>query len=141
MDLLPTTLELLNLPAERGLQGASLVPLWRGEKDAKRDHVFACQGWEGHDRLAMWRTPDWKLARYDEGGGELYDLRNDPHELDNLFEVPKYTSIRRRLTRQMEEWDRGSPHAALRFPAGMTPEESERIKQALEEERLEESYA
>jgi uncharacterized sulfatase len=129
-DLLPTTLELLNLPAERGVRGSSLVPLWRGVKDGKRDHVFACQGWEGYDRLAMWRTPDWKLTRYDKGGGELYDLRNDPHELNNLIGESKYASIRQRFTRQMEEWDRGSPHAKLRFPSSMKADEMDRIKQA-----------
>jgi arylsulfatase A-like enzyme len=130
IDLLPTMLDLMNLPAERDLHGQSLVPLWRGTTRSVRQQVFAGQGFEGFDRLVMMRTPEWKLTRYDEGGGELYDMRNDPHELNNLIAEPKYSSIRQQLTRQMEDWDRGSFHAAPRFPAGMQSEEIERIKQA-----------
>jgi choline-sulfatase len=130
VDLLPTTLELLDLPPRTGIQGRSLLPLWRGRKQSDPGLVFASQGFEGYDRLSMWRTPDWKLTRYDEGGGELYDMRTDPHELNNLFDDARYASVRQRLSRQMEDWDRRSFHAPPRFPPGMKTDERERIQQA-----------
>jgi len=130
VDLLPTTLELLGLPAQTGIQGRSLVPLWRGDQVPGHDPVFACQGFEGYDRLAMWRTPDWKLTRYDEGGGELYDMRGDPHELHNLIDDARHASVRQRLTRLMEDWDRRSVHAPMRFPSGMKTGKQERIQQS-----------
>jgi uncharacterized sulfatase len=129
-DLLPTTLELLGLPAQRGLQGQSLVPFWRGENGSARGQVLSSQGYEGYDRISMWRTPDWKLVRYDEGGAELYDLRRDPLELDNLIDAPEYASIRGRLAKEMEDFDRGTPHSEPRFSPGTKPDEMERIRRA-----------
>jgi len=132
IDLLPTMLELLNLPPERGLQGSSLVPVWRGVTQSVHDQVFAGQGFEGYDRLVMMRTPEWKLTRYDEGGGELYDLRKDPHELANLYEETKYASIRGKLTEGLESWDRAWPHAPLQLPLQQDARKSAAIKSAFD---------
>jgi choline-sulfatase len=132
IDLLPTMLELLNLPPERSLQGSSLVPLWQGVTQSVHDQVFAGQGFEGYDRLVMMRTPEWKLTRYDEGGGELYDLRKDPHELANLYEETKYASIRGKLTERMESWDRAWPHAPLQLPLQQDARKSAAIKSAFD---------
>ncbi len=41
LDLLPTALELLGLPAEHGLHGHSLVPLLEGRVSSVRDAIFA----------------------------------------------------------------------------------------------------
>ena len=35
---------------------------------------------------------------------ELYDLQNDPHELDNLAEEPGMNRVKERLRRQLREW-------------------------------------
>ena len=40
VDVMPTLLELLKVPAPAGLDGRSLLPLLHGEKQADRDHVF-----------------------------------------------------------------------------------------------------
>lgn len=40
VDLMPTLLELLNVPAPAGLDGRSWLPLLRGETQADREHVF-----------------------------------------------------------------------------------------------------
>jgi len=40
VDLMPTILELLQMPAPAGMDGRSLLPLLRGEKQPDRDHVF-----------------------------------------------------------------------------------------------------
>jgi choline-sulfatase len=114
IDFLPTTLELLGLPPARGIEGRSLVPFWHGAAKG-RAAVFGGEGFEGDDRLVMIRTTQWKLTRYDEGGGELYDLERDPNELDNLIANPKYAAVVRRLTRQLEHWDTEYPHAELRI--------------------------
>ncbi|MDF2959435.1 MAG: sulfatase, partial [Paenibacillus sp.] len=50
------------------------------------------------------RTHDWKLNLYANGEGELYDLKNDPHELVNLFDRESYTSIRTGLERKLLLW-------------------------------------
>ena len=35
---------------------------------------------------------------------ELYDLRHDPYELENVADDPAYQAVERRLKRQLEEW-------------------------------------
>jgi choline-sulfatase len=101
VDFLPTMLECMNLPAESGLHGRSAVNLTREIRP-----VFAGQNQEGRDRIVMIRTEQWKLTRYDEGGGELYDCTADPNELDNRIDDPKFSGIKRELTAQLEQWDR-----------------------------------
>jgi arylsulfatase A-like enzyme len=61
----------------------------------------------------MWRERDWKLITYtpgtaagaisrvDESRGELYDLRSDPAESDNLYEDPAHLETRERLQNEL----------------------------------------
>jgi len=46
---------------------------------------------------------------------ELYDLRNDPFELNNLAGDPRYAEIKQRLSRELERWmhSQGDPGAVL----------------------------
>ena len=41
-------------------------------------------------RGRMIRTPEWKYAHYVDDAAELYDLRNDPWELENLAGRPEH---------------------------------------------------
>ncbi len=135
IDFLPTMLDLLGLPPARGVEGRSLVSLWRAAAKG-REVVFGGEGFEGDDRLVMIRTRQWKLTRYDEGGGELYDLERDPNELDNVITNPKYTAVVRQLTRQLEHWDTEYPHAELRIPPQAEradPQRWARVRAAFEE--------
>ncbi|TDF94852.1 sulfatase family protein [Paenibacillus piri] len=50
------------------------------------------------------RTHDWKLNIYANGDGELYDLRNDPDELHNLFNESNYEQIQIELERKLLHW-------------------------------------
>ena len=54
------------------------------------------------------RTDDWKLIRYPHGDGspdrftaELYHLADDPFELRNLIDDPRYADKRRELEREL----------------------------------------
>ena len=58
----------------------------------------------------MLRTPRYKLTRFDDGGGELYDLNRDPDELNNLIERPEIAPTKADLQHQLEAWERQYPH-------------------------------
>lgn len=60
------------------------------------------EAWTGRGRSI--RTPDWKLNVYENGDGELYDLRNDPGELRNRYEDPSCEDRRIELERKLLNW-------------------------------------
>jgi Domain of unknown function (DUF4976) len=94
----PTLCDLLSLPRPDAVHGISLVGRWEGREHDPERTIFASQGTPGKDRALMMRTPQFKLTRYDDGGGELYDLSKDPDELENLIDSAAYALVRERLT-------------------------------------------
>jgi arylsulfatase A-like enzyme len=127
VDLLPTLLELVGIPAPAGCQGVSAVPVLDGRAQTLKDSVFACAGNPGQEATAksvdewreandttspvLWsigavqgcmiRTVKWKLSCYVDGQAELYDLENDPDELHNLYDRPEAASAQTRLLKQL----------------------------------------
>jgi arylsulfatase A-like enzyme len=86
VDLFPTAAEAAGLPPPPGRHGVSLWPLLRGDAAAVRDHVFAelHLPWASRPYYGV-RTERWKLARYEPGEEQLFDLVNDPDERTNLI--------------------------------------------------------
>jgi N-sulfoglucosamine sulfohydrolase len=54
---------------------------------------------------------------------ELYDVINDPHELHNLSQNPKYTYVLRELRQALHDW---SKRTDFRIPTVRTPDEFDR---------------
>jgi choline-sulfatase len=79
VDVLPTLLDALGLPAPPDLAGRSLWPLLRGGP-APPPHAFYAEGaLHGPDRKALLRWP-WKLVVSEGEAPRLYDLSVDPTE-------------------------------------------------------------
>ena len=110
IDIMPTVFDLLGMTLPEPVDGHSLLPLIRGTAENHRDIVFAevpTAGWQrligDERRLRAARTPDWKLIcnmdlvrpekRY-----ELYDLRSDRGERNNLYAPDHEQAIRLRET-------------------------------------------
>ncbi|MBB6633169.1 sulfatase-like hydrolase/transferase [Cohnella thailandensis] len=55
-------------------------------------------------RTTMLRTGDYKLIRRTADRSELYDLKKDPRELNNVYEDPSYASIRSELESRLLDW-------------------------------------
>jgi len=67
-------------------------------------------------QLRTVRTRDYKLTLEQvSGSGELYDLRNDPGEMDNRFDDPGYATLRKELEEMIAE--RPSDARRGRIPA------------------------
>jgi arylsulfatase A-like enzyme/Tfp pilus assembly protein PilF len=88
-DILPTVLDLLQLPVPESLAGVSLAPLLAGAKElpkptegyAEAMYPLHHYGWS---ELIASRSERYKLI--DAPRPELYDLERDPKELKNIFE-------------------------------------------------------
>jgi len=101
LDLVPSIMELTSTSPRLQCHGESLLSLLDGQ--GKRD--FAMSEWEllpgrvdAKVSLRSVRTRTYKLTKeMNSGKGELYDLLADPNEMNNLFEVSKFSDIRMRL--------------------------------------------
>lgn len=103
IDLTPTIAELAGAPTPGHYDGASLVPMLRG--DPLPDWPdFVVAEFHGHHfpyPQRMIRTHRHKLVINPADRNELYDLATDPHELHNRYEHPEFGPVRRELMRRL----------------------------------------
>lgn len=122
LDLPATILDYGGVDPGHALHARSLRPLLENETAARE---FALSEWDLTAsrcgvplRLRTVRTRTHKLTlELDSGAGELYDLVNDPHEMDNRFADPGVSAVRKELEEMIASRpDDARPHAA---PVGM----------------------
>ncbi len=87
--LYPTLLELAGLKRDPRCDGKSLVPLLR---DPRADWKQPALMTYGHGNHSV-RSANWRYIRYADGSEELYDHRDDPHELNNLANESKHAAM------------------------------------------------
>jgi arylsulfatase A-like enzyme len=107
VDLPPTLLDAAGIAQQRPMQGRSILPLLRGQRDDWPREVFA-QISESKIARCI-RTHRWKYevtspdSNLDQPGSRryiesaLYDMENDPYELDNLVGHPAVRALCDRL--------------------------------------------
>jgi arylsulfatase A-like enzyme len=99
VDIMPTLLVLLSLKPSTRVQGRSLLPMVDG-KDPGRDEVHS-----EFPTTKVIRTADWKLVHYVGAPyGELYNLREDPHELHNLYDDRAHAQVRAEMKSRLADW-------------------------------------
>jgi len=95
LDFAPTVMELLGIENDEPWQGQSLLPLMKGEevtgwrKDGIYYHYYEYPfGWHKVKRHYGVRTDRYKLIHFynDIDKWELYDLENDPEEMNNIYD-------------------------------------------------------
>ncbi len=101
-DLLPTLLGYLELkdriPAEPRLPGRDYSAVLRGEPIDDWENVIFYE----FEYTRMIRTPDWKYTRrFPDGPDELYDLKRDPQERDNLAGRPDQAARQQQLATRL----------------------------------------
>ncbi|CAA6679322.1 MULTISPECIES: sulfatase [unclassified Lentimonas] len=94
VDMYPTLLDLCRLPQEDGLDGVSMARDLRYPERAQ-DRAVMLPGTEPNEYAIM--NQKWRYIRYRDGGEELYDVCNDPHEWTNLADSPEYASVKRKM--------------------------------------------
>ena len=109
IDLAPSLLTLAGVSVPSDMQGRSLVSLLKAERTSWRnsflieynsDMVFPRISHMGYKAV---RTGRWKYIHYLElqGMDELYDLKGDPYEMQNLVSTPQASGALRTLKREM----------------------------------------
>jgi len=104
LDIPPTILEVLGIPIPEFFHGRSMVSILEGEKPRNwRSEIVATYNGQqfGLYTQRMIRTRKWKYIWNTTDVDELYDLENDPHELENRIYDQSckdlVASLRRRL--------------------------------------------
>ena len=117
IDYAPTFLDLAGAEIPADIQGRSLLPLLRGEqpKDWRKSlyyHFYEYPAEHMVKRHYGVRTADgWKLIHFynDIDQWELYNLNEDPNELNNLYGKPGTEKVTKRLRKELkklqEEYD------------------------------------
>ncbi|MBW2272156.1 MAG: sulfatase [Deltaproteobacteria bacterium] len=139
VDLLPTLLELMDLPAPAGIEGASLVAAMEGAPLEARPVLGELRAMAFKD-ADSYRRGRWKVIR--EGWRQrdhLYDLETDPAEQVDL--AAEHPDRLERMLREMDALRGAARGAASASPKpeqdlNLTPDELEGLRQLgyLEEE-------
>jgi len=99
VDFAPTLFDLADVPIPDGVQGRSYGSVLNGQRETLRDCVYieydeTCL----KDRLRQIRSNEWAITYYANNGyGLLFDLREDPNELDNLWNDKGYEKVKHEL--------------------------------------------
>ena len=96
LDMYPTLSELAEIPPNERVEGISLKP-WLGNAKLKRERPAITT--HNHDNHGI-RTENWRYIVYADGSEELYDMRVDANEWNNLAQDPAHQEM---LTR-MRKW-------------------------------------
>jgi arylsulfatase A-like enzyme len=142
IDMMPTILDLVGSEIPPQIQGRSLVPLINGEARAVNDIAYVERSDE--DTLHVFLsaiTDQHKIITYPKGyhnlynrhgfDKELFDLRSDPGEYDNLSK--KEPQLTAKFEEKLDEWLRYQEEFKFKGAKGEVPE--------LDEETLEELRA
>ena len=112
IDILPTLLDAADVDLPEGMDGRSLVPLLTGQEQIHRDAVFAEVHALGDGKILMCRDERYKYIYHwlSEDIDELYDLQEDPGELNNLFESSEHQDLVVAMRRKILAWAESSHH-------------------------------
>ena len=96
VDLFPTLAELAGLPTPQSVQGKSLLPILKDSAAEVKSHALSFH--QGHSL----RNSAWHYMRYRDGSRELYDMKRDEGEFDNLADDDDYQNIVSQLDRDLD---------------------------------------
>lgn len=110
VDVGPTVMDFAGLETREHMDGASFRQLLYQEKIPWKDTMYYEYFWERPfpqtPTVHAVRTSKYKYIRYHGiwDINELYDIENDPNEMNNLIRQPEYARVARDLRNALFEW-------------------------------------
>ena len=110
LDFAETFLDIAGVKVPKNMQGESMLPILKGHtpKDWRKEHYYHYYEYPGVHKVKRHygiTTDRYKLIHfyYDIDEWELFDLKNDPNELKNEFNNPKYADVKRDLMKRLKK--------------------------------------
>ncbi|HSH20332.1 MAG TPA: sulfatase-like hydrolase/transferase, partial [Draconibacterium sp.] len=127
IDVPATILDFAGVEIPKTYQGKSLVPIVNGkEKSLNRDTILIEHLWEFENIPSSEgvRTAEWKYMRYinDKSAQELYNLKDDPKEINNLAGKAEYQKVLQKFRKKNDELARKYSDPYSGIPTGLTIE-------------------
>lgn len=106
LDIAPTVLQAAGIPVPEDMQGRSFLPLLKKGKAKGRQTMYYHYYENGEHAVSPHfgiRTKRYKLIRFYErvGAWELYDLKKDKAEMNNVYGKKEYEKIMAELIKQL----------------------------------------
>ncbi|MGB3150160.1 MAG: sulfatase-like hydrolase/transferase [Maribacter sp.] len=127
IDVPSTILDLAGIEQPKTWQGKSLMPITSNKtNDLQRDTVLIEHIWEFENIPPSEgvRTQEWKYFRYvnDKTIEELYNIKKDPQEINNLIGNKKYSTVANKLRAKLDELIKKNSDAYRAAPTDLTVE-------------------
>jgi arylsulfatase A-like enzyme len=108
LDLAPTLLDLTGVPIPKNFQGESMMPLAeRRSPKWRKDWLYEYYEYPAAENVPPCRgvrTERYKYIEYfTQDAYELYDLKTDPDEVNNLYGDPKYLDLVKTLRARLQQ--------------------------------------
>ena len=88
LDIYPTLTDLCGLPVNKANEGKSLKSVMGN--DGSENYAISTYGRNNHAVI----SENYRYIRYEDGSEELYDLKNDPNEWNNIAHDEKSIKIK-----------------------------------------------
>ncbi len=103
LDFAPTFLDYAGVEIPEDVQGSSLRSIFEEKDENWRQsvyyHYYAYPAWHDVPKHDGIRNKKYKLIHYYEiNVWELFDLENDPHELNNVYDDDEYAHVKHDMT-------------------------------------------
>jgi arylsulfatase A-like enzyme len=110
LDFAPTFLDIAGVDIPGDMQGLSLLPLLKGEdpgdlRSSLYYHYYEYPGAHSVKRHYGIRNDQYKLIHFynDIDAWELYDLKSDPNEMNNIIDDPEQQELVQALKTELKE--------------------------------------
>ena len=105
VDLAPTVMQLAGLDALETFDGMSLTEQLAGGNEPLREVAVTENPWSKSIRTMRWRMVHYADELFPgQDVGELYDLENDPWEMENLYHHPEHRETVFDMRGRLVDW-------------------------------------